>query len=83
MVVPEGGKVIGLESIPQLVQLGKNNLTKDEKLREWQEKGLIRIEKADGRLGSSADAPFDAIHVGAGATVMPEALIDQLKCPGR
>jgi protein-L-isoaspartate(D-aspartate) O-methyltransferase len=28
-------------------------------------------------------APYDAIHVGAAAQGMPQALIDQLKAPGK
>lgn len=28
-------------------------------------------------------APYDAIHVGAAAPTLPDALVDQLKSPGR
>jgi len=37
----------------------------------------------DGWQGSPADAPFDAIHVGAAAATMPAALVEQLKPGGR
>lgn len=37
----------------------------------------------DGRLGWPEFAPYDAIHVGAAATEIPQALIDQLKPGGR
>ena len=38
---------------------------------------------ADGRLGWAELAPYDAIHVGAAAPEIPEALIEQLKPGGR
>ena len=34
-------------------------------------------------LGSPEDGPFDAIHVGAAAPTLPEALVEQLASPGR
>ena len=37
----------------------------------------------DGRLGWPEFAPYDAIHVGAAAPEIPQALIDQLKPGGR
>jgi protein-L-isoaspartate(D-aspartate) O-methyltransferase len=37
----------------------------------------------DGRLGWPEHAPYDAIHVGAAAPEIPQALIDQLKPGGR
>ncbi|KAH0622378.1 hypothetical protein JD844_024636 [Phrynosoma platyrhinos] len=37
----------------------------------------------DGRMGYTDEAPYDAIHVGAAAPVVPQALIDQLKPGGR
>jgi len=38
---------------------------------------------ADGRLGWPELAPYDAIHVGAAAPEVPQALIEQLKPGGR
>lgn len=37
----------------------------------------------DGRQGWSEGGPYDAIHVGAAAEEIPEALIEQLKEGGR
>jgi len=34
-------------------------------------------------LGYEAEAPYDAIHVGAGTYQVPQALIDQLKVGGK
>ena len=39
--------------------------------------------QADGHLGDPANAPYDAIHVGAAAASLPEAYLDQLKPGGR
>jgi protein-L-isoaspartate(D-aspartate) O-methyltransferase len=41
------------------------------------------IHLTDGRLGWPEHAPYDAIHVGAAAPEIPQALIDQLKPGGR
>jgi len=41
------------------------------------------IIQADGRIGYSQEGPFDAIHVGAAADTLPQALIDQLKIGGK
>lgn len=38
---------------------------------------------ADGRLGWPEMAPYDAIHVGAAASEIPQPLIEQLKPGGR
>ena len=43
--------------------------------------GQIKIITGDGRLGYQPDAPYDAIHVGAAADVIPPALLNQL-APG-
>ena len=37
----------------------------------------------DGREGYAAEAPYDAIHVGAAAGRLPKKLIDQLAPGGR
>ena len=38
--------------------------------------GSIKIVCGDGRLGYPAEAPYDAIHVGAGCKQVPKALIE-------
>jgi protein-L-isoaspartate(D-aspartate) O-methyltransferase len=38
---------------------------------------------ADGKLGYEEGAPYNAIHVGAAAAVLPAALVEQLKPGGR
>jgi protein-L-isoaspartate(D-aspartate) O-methyltransferase len=44
---------------------------------------FLYIKAGDGRLGYPEDGPYDAIHVGAAAPHIPEALIEQLALGGR
>lgn len=78
-----GGKVVGVEHINALVEMGRTNTGKSAEGRELMEKGGIEYVKADGRLGWEREAPYDAIHVGAAAAGHQEMLIEQLKSPGR
>jgi protein-L-isoaspartate(D-aspartate) O-methyltransferase len=41
------------------------------------------LKVGDGRQGFAEEAPYDAIHVGAAASELPQALIDQLAPGGR
>ncbi|CAK4033616.1 -L-isoaspartate O-methyltransferase [Lecanosticta acicola] len=82
-LVRPGGRVVGVEHIRELVDLGTENTRKSAEGRELLEDGGIRYVKADGRLGFRDEAPFDAIHVGAAAAGHQQELIDQLKSPGR
>lgn len=45
--------------------------------------GKVKIIQGDGRLGVEEFAPYDAIHVGAAAPVLPEKLLEQLSAGGR
>uniref|UniRef100_A0A914CMD3 Protein-L-isoaspartate O-methyltransferase n=1 Tax=Acrobeloides nanus TaxID=290746 RepID=A0A914CMD3_9BILA len=80
MIGPKG-KVVGIEHIPQLVQLSINNLKKNH--ATLLENGVVKIIEGDGRLGYEQDAPYDAIHVGAAAPEIPSKLLDQLAVGGR
>ena len=95
--VEDKGIVVGVDHIPELVGWSKSNLQKDglsdaldgnEKARS----ASIQILTADGRLGWPPSSPYDAIHVGAAAVSeddgnggphSPQALVKQLKAPGR
>lgn len=77
------GQVIGIDHIPELVELARTNMNKSEEGRELQASEKIRFITADGRLGWKEGAPFDAIHVGAAAETLHPVLIDQLRAPGR
>ncbi|CAI2737514.1 unnamed protein product [Dicrocoelium dendriticum] len=52
-----------------------------KKVSSWEKQ--IKLITHDGRLGWPEDAPYDAIHVGAAASSIPQALYDQLKPGGR
>lgn len=75
------GIVVGIDHIPTLTDLARSNIASDLGVRETG--GKIEIVTGDGRLGYPAAAPYDAIHVGAAAPRVPDALIDQLKMPGK
>lgn len=79
----EQGKVVGVEHIQALVDLSRENTGKSAEGSELMEKGILQYVRGDGRLGWEAEAPYDAIHVGAAAAGHQQRLIDQLKCPGR
>jgi protein-L-isoaspartate(D-aspartate) O-methyltransferase len=80
-LVQPGGKAIGIEHIPELVQLSMKNISKNA--RSLLDDGTLEIVLGDGRLGYSQDGPYDAIHVGAAAPNRPKELIEQLKPGGR
>ena len=80
-LVGKTGKVIGVDHIPQLVELATNNVQKDNP--DLLKSGNMVFVTADGRKGVPEHGPYDAIHVGAAAPTLPQALVDQLKAPGR
>lgn len=45
--------------------------------------GQLKLVVGDGMAGWAAEAPYDAVHVGAAAAVIPQALVDQLRRGGR
>lgn len=71
-----GGKVFGVEVIPELVELGNSNL---------QNAGIknCKVSRAGEKLGIPLEAPFDKILVSAGVDEVAQELIDQLKVGGR
>lgn len=77
------GLVIGIDHIQPLVDLALANTSKSPEGRDLLQSGSIQYIKADGRKGWAQEAPYDAIHVGAAAAGHQQALIDQLKSPGR
>ncbi|TCD66913.1 hypothetical protein EIP91_000752 [Steccherinum ochraceum] len=81
-IVGPQGKVVGIDHIPELVEFSVENLKKDG-LGEQLESGSIEMVMGDGRQGYAQGGPYDAIHVGAAAPHMPQALVDQLAQPGR
>jgi protein-L-isoaspartate(D-aspartate) O-methyltransferase len=80
-LVRPGGKAIGVDHIQELVDKSITNIKKNNK--ELFDDGSLEIHKCDGRQGYAAEAPYDAIHVGAAAPDTPHELIRQLKVGGR
>jgi len=76
-----GGMVVGVDHINDLVMNSRVAAKKAQAQsgRPWD----IVLEIADGRHGYAKYAPYDAIHVGAAAATVPQALVDQLKPGGR
>ena len=81
----EGGKVVGLEHIQALRDLGESNMVKSEAGRRLIGNGSVSFVVGDGRLGwkDEGGEEWDAIHVGAAAVTLHPELIEQLKRPGR
>lgn len=81
-LVSPGGRVVGIEHIDELVTRSVESLKSDGRAAAL-ESGEIKVVAGDGRLGWAEGGPYDAIHVGAAAPVLPEALVEQLASPGR
>jgi len=75
------GYVIGIDVVPQLVELSIQNMSKADK--DLLESGKVTLKVGDGWKGDPENAPFDAIHVGAAAESLPKELINQLAPNGR
>ena len=77
----EGGACVAIDYLPPLVALTQTNVAKAD--QDLVTSGALTIVQGDGWQGWPAAAPYDAIHVGAAAASMPDALVAQLKAPGR
>jgi len=79
---PDGpkGLVVAIDYVPELVELSKKNIMKGD--GDLFEHHLV-LKQGDGWKGVTEHAPYDAIHVGAAAESLPQALVDQLKPGGR
>ncbi|XP_002877607.2 protein-L-isoaspartate O-methyltransferase 1 [Arabidopsis lyrata subsp. lyrata] len=82
VMVGSQGRAIGVEHIPELVASSVKNIEASAASPLLKE-GSLAVHVGDGRQGWAEFAPYDAIHVGAAAPEIPEALIDQLKPGGR
>ncbi|CAG4971838.1 unnamed protein product [Parnassius apollo] len=81
IMLGETGRVIGIDHISELVALATKNIQNGNP--DLLTSGRIKLIAGDGRLGHPEEAPYNAIHVGAAAPTLPQALIDQLKPGGR
>merc|ERR1711964_48603 len=82
LMVGAGGKAVGIDHIPELVQMGRDNIRKDGK-QDLVESGQLTLVEGDGRKGWAEGGPYHAIHVGAAAPTLPQDLVDQLALGGR
>jgi len=80
MVGPTG-KVVGIDHIKELVNWSESNVKKNN--GDLLASGQIKLVVGDGRQGYAQDGPYHAIHVGAAAPTLPQALVDQLAPGGR
>ncbi|GBG60989.1 hypothetical protein CBR_g18585 [Chara braunii] len=83
MLVGETGRAVGVEHIPELVERSIENVKRSPAAVAMLERGVLSLHVGDGRQGWPQEAAYNAIHVGAAAPTMPEALIRQLKPNGR
>ncbi len=78
-IVGNQGKVIAVERIKELVEMGKRNVDK----YGFVKKGIAEFHEAQNKiLGFPEKAPYDRILVSASAPEIPQELIDQLKVGG-
>ena len=71
----------GVDRDAGLVALSVKNVAKDNLQKELGDR--VRFERRDGWTGLPDYGPYDAIHVGAAAETIPDALLDQLARGGR
>ena len=77
----DSGIVVGVEHIKPLYEMSIKNINKHHS--KLLKEGKVILENCDGRNGFKAQAPYQAIHVGAAAPQVPKDLIDQLDNNGR
>ncbi|CAM6007734.1 unnamed protein product [Sphagnum balticum] len=82
LMVGETGRTVGVEHIPELVDRSIDAI-KQTPAGSLMDMGHLEVILADGKLGYEEGAPYNAIHVGAAAAVLPAALVEQLKPGGR
>ncbi|CAD5118775.1 DgyrCDS7451 [Dimorphilus gyrociliatus] len=82
-LVGSTGKAVGIEHIDELVSLSKQNLNRSPETQEMLDNGQAVFVVGDGRQGYPQYGPYNAIHVGAAAPTIPQALENQLAEGGR
>eukprot|EP00697_Spironema_sp_BW2_P012625 gnl/Spiro4/29225_TR14295_c0_g1_i1.p1 gnl/Spiro4/29225_TR14295_c0_g1~~gnl/Spiro4/29225_TR14295_c0_g1_i1.p1 ORF type:complete len:220 (-),score=31.19 gnl/Spiro4/29225_TR14295_c0_g1_i1:92-751(-) len=80
-LVGSTGLVVGIDYIPELVSLARDNLRRAH--GALLDSGRVVLRVGDGWQGVAEHAPYNAIHVGAAAVVVPDALLAQLAPGGR
>ncbi|XP_050711835.1 protein-L-isoaspartate(D-aspartate) O-methyltransferase-like isoform X2 [Eriocheir sinensis] len=80
-MVGENGRAVGIDHIPELIKMAQDNIEKDSP--ELLSSNTVKLVVGDGRQGHTDEAPYNAIHVGAAAPTLPQALVEQLAPGGR
>lgn len=70
------GRVWGIEVVPELVNLSRQNIQKAD--GDLLDTGTVTIERGNGWDGLPEEGPYHAIHVGAAAETFPKSLMMQL-----
>ena len=65
---------MGIDHIDELVNDSVKNLQKDKTISRLLETGRIKMVVGDGRRGYPSLGPYNAIHVGAAAPEIPQAV---------
>ncbi|MFZ5982487.1 MAG: protein-L-isoaspartate(D-aspartate) O-methyltransferase [Patescibacteria group bacterium] len=78
-IVGEKGKVVAVERIKKLCDLGQENVEKFG----YVSRGIAQFHLGDGSKGCPEEAPFDRILVSAETDKIPEDLKNQLKVGGK
>ena len=75
MVGPTG-HVVGIDHIKELVDWSITNVKKSHE--DLLSSGKIKLVIGDGRQGYAQAGPYHAIHVGAAAPTLPQAVSSKL-----
>jgi protein-L-isoaspartate(D-aspartate) O-methyltransferase len=78
-IVGPSGKVIALEIIPELCDMGQRHVT----TYNFIEKGIVEMHCQSGLEGYPPDAPYDRIIAAAAGDRVPQAWLEQTKVGGR
>jgi protein-L-isoaspartate(D-aspartate) O-methyltransferase len=57
-MVQPGGKVVGIEHLPELSELAAKNIAKDLEHKKMMDDGALKIVTGDGRLGYPDEGNF-------------------------
>lgn len=78
-IVGEKGRVVAVEIVPELKELGQKNVAK----YNFIDKGIVEFINDDGSKGYKKEAPFDKILASASTHNLPKAWKEQLKIGGK
>ncbi|RHY16903.1 hypothetical protein DYB25_000271 [Aphanomyces astaci] len=79
-LVAPSGRVLGIDNVPELVNLALVNTRHGDK--DLLDKGILSFRQGDGWRGAPNEGPYDWIYVGAAASQVPPALLAQLADKG-